>query len=119
MRVLEEEEFERVGGTKTIKVDVRIIATTNRDIVDEVKEGNFRQDLFYRLNVIPQYIPPLRERTEDIPLLVDYYFNKYRKENQSEVKSISKEAIKALCEYSWPGNIRELKNMVQRAVLNG
>ncbi|MGR3317809.1 MAG: sigma-54-dependent transcriptional regulator [Candidatus Anammoxibacter sp.] len=117
LRVLEEEEFERVGGTKTIKVDVRIIATTNRDIVDEIKKGNFRQDLFYRLNVIPQYIPPLRERTEDIPLLVDYFFNKYKKEGQGKVKSISEEAIKALCEYRWPGNIRELKNMVQRAVL--
>ncbi|MGR3179071.1 MAG: sigma-54-dependent transcriptional regulator [Candidatus Anammoxibacter sp.] len=117
LRVLEEEEFERVGGTKTIKVDVRIVATTNRDIVTEIKNGNFRQDLFYRLNVIPQYIPPLRERTEDIPLLVEYFFNKYKKECQSKVKFISKEAIKALCEYSWPGNIRELKNMVQRAVL--
>ncbi|MGR3219779.1 MAG: sigma-54-dependent transcriptional regulator [Candidatus Anammoxibacter sp.] len=117
LRVLEEEEFERVGGTKTIKVDVRIIATTNRDIVDEIKQGNFRQDLFYRLNVIPQYVPPLRERREDIPLLVDYFFNKYKKEGQGKVKSISKEALTALCEYRWPGNIRELKNMVQRAVL--
>ena len=117
LRVLEEEEFERVGGSKTIKVDVRIIATTNRDIVEEVNKGNFRQDLFYRLNVIPQFIPPLRERREDIPLLVDYYLNKYRKEGLGVVKSVSKSAMDTLSEYSWPGNIRELKNVVHRAVL--
>lgn len=117
LRVLEEEEFERVGGTKTIKVDVRIIATTNRDIVDEVNKGKFRQDLFFRLNVIPQYIPPLRERREDIALLVDYFLDKYRKEGQCKVKSVTKEAVKALCGYRWPGNVRELKNMIHRAVL--
>lgn len=117
LRVLEEEEFERVGGTRTIKVDVRIIATTNRNIVDEVNKGRFRQDLFYRLNVVPQYIIPLRERKEDIPLLVDYFLNKYRKEGQNIVKTINDNALRALCEYPWPGNVRELKNMVHRAVL--
>lgn len=117
LRVLEEEEFERVGGVKTIKVDVRIIATTNRDIVDEVDKGSFRQDLFYRLNVIPQYIPPLRERKEDIPLLVNYFLEKYKKEGQCRVDTINKEAMQSLCEYKWTGNVRELKNMVHRAVL--
>lgn len=117
LRVLEEEEFERVGGSKTIKVDVRIIATTNRDIVEEVNNGNFRQDLFYRLNVIPQYVAPLRERDKDIQLLSNYFFEKFKKEAQTSVKSISPEAMDALCAYNWPGNVRELKNMVHRAVL--
>lgn len=117
LRVLEEEEFERVGGTKTIKVDVRIIATTNRDIVEEVNNGNFRQDLFYRLNVIPQYVAPLRERGDDIVLLAGYFFKKFKKESQSCVKSISSKAMQALCEYNWPGNVRELRNMVHRAIL--
>ncbi len=117
LRVLEEEEFERVGGSKTIKVDVRIIATTNRDIVEEVKKGNFRQDLYYRLNVIPQYVAPLRERKGDIRLLSNYFLDKFKAEANGSAKSISPEAMKALCEYDWPGNVRELRNMVHRAVL--
>lgn len=117
LRVLEEEEFERVGGSRTIKVDVRIVATTNRDMLDEIKKERFRQDLFYRLNVIPQYIPPLRERSEDVPLLANYFLDKYRKESQTEVRTIADSAMTDLCAYSWPGNVRELRNMIQRAVL--
>lgn len=117
LRVLEEEEFERVGGARTIKVDVRIIATTNRDIVEEVNRGNFRQDLYYRLNVITQYVSPLRERKEDIPLLSNYFLEKFKKETKSSVESINDEAMKALCEYEWPGNVRELRNMIHRATL--
>jgi DNA-binding NtrC family response regulator len=119
LRVLEEEEFERVGGEKTIKIDVRIVATTNRNLMDEIQKGEFREDLFYRLNVVPIYLPPLRERQEDVPLLVDYYLKKYSSENGIVVKSIDREAMDYLCNYSWPGNIRELRNVIQRAVVMG
>lgn len=119
LRVLEEEEFERVGGEKTIKIDVRIVATTNRNLMKEVLEGRFREDLFYRLNVVPIYLPPLRERSEDIPLLVDYYLKKYSIENNAMVKAISDEAMDYLCQYDWPGNVRELRNAIHRAVVMG
>ncbi|HHT9111936.1 MAG TPA: sigma-54-dependent transcriptional regulator [Candidatus Wunengus sp. YC65] len=119
LRVLEEEEIERVGGEKTIKIDVRIVATTNRNLMNEIQKGTFREDLFYRLNVVPIYLPPLRERRDDIPLLVDYYLRKYSLENNAVVKSIDKEAMDYLCQYNWPGNIRELKNIIQRAVVMG
>jgi transcriptional regulator with PAS, ATPase and Fis domain len=119
LRVLEEEEFERVGGEKTIKIDVRIVATTNRNLMDEIHKGTFREDLFYRLNVVPIHLPPLRERREDIPLLVDFYLKKYSLENNAIVKSIDKEAMDYLCQYHWPGNVRELKNVIQRAVVMG
>lgn len=117
LRVLEEEEFERVGGTKTLKIDTRIIATTNRNLRAEVEEGDFREDLFFRLNVVPIILPPLRERSEDIPLLVDYFLNEFKKESPSPVKSVSKEAMDLLCEYNWPGNIRELRNLMQRTIV--
>lgn len=119
LRVLEEEEFERVGGEKTIKVDVRVIATTNRNLMDEIQKGTFREDLFYRLNVVPIHLPPLRERREDIPLLVDYYLKKYGLENDSIVKSVDQEAMDYLCCHDWPGNVRELKNVIQRAIVMG
>ncbi|HHT9145334.1 MAG: sigma-54 dependent transcriptional regulator [Candidatus Brocadiaceae bacterium] len=119
LRVLEEEEIERVGGEKTIKIDVRIVATTNRNLMNEIQKGTFREDLYYRLNVVPIYLPPLRERRGDIPLLVDYYLRKYSLENNAVVKSIDKEAMDYLCQYNWPGNIRELKNIIQRAVVMG
>lgn len=119
LRVLEEEEFERVGGEKTIKIDVRIVATTNRNLIEEIHKGTFREDLFYRLNVVPVHLPPLRERREDIPLLVDYYLKKYSIENDTIVKSADKETIDYLCQYNWPGNVRELKNVIQRAVVMG
>ncbi len=119
LRVLEEEEFERVGGEKTIKIDVRVVATTNRNLMKEVQEGRFREDLFYRLNVVPIYLPPLRERVEDVPLLVDYYLKKYSIENNATVKAISDEAMDYLCKYDWPGNVRELRNIIHRAVVMG
>ncbi|MBM4055529.1 MAG: sigma-54-dependent Fis family transcriptional regulator [Planctomycetes bacterium] len=119
LRVLEEEEFERVGGEKTIKIDVRIVATTNRDLTKEIQKGTFREDLFYRLNVVPIHLPPLRERREDIPLLIKSYLKKYSSENNSCVKSIAKDAMDYLCQYNWPGNVRELKNIIQRAVVMG
>lgn len=119
LRVLEEEEFERVGGEKTIKIDVRIVATTNRNLMEEIHKGTFREDLFYRLNVVPIFLPPLRERREDIPLLVDYYLKKYSLENNAVVKSIDKETMNYLCQYNWPGNVRELKNIMQRVVVMG
>ncbi len=119
LRVLEEEEFERVGGEKTIRINVRIVATTNRNLVNEIREGTFREDLFYRLNVVPIYLPPLRERREDIPLLINYYIKKYSLENTATVKSLDKDAMEYLCQYNWPGNIRELRNVIQRAVVMG
>ncbi|KAB2835868.1 MAG: sigma-54-dependent Fis family transcriptional regulator [Candidatus Brocadia sp.] len=117
LRVLEEEEFERVGGEKTIKIDVRIVATTNRNLLEEIHKGTFREDLFYRLNVVPIYLPPLRERREDIPLLVDYYLKKYCIENNVTVKAMDTAIMDYFCQYNWPGNVRELKNVIQRAVV--
>ncbi len=119
LRVLEEEEFERVGGEKTIKINVRIVATTNRNLMEEIQKGTFREDLFYRLNVVPIYLPPLRERRVDIPLLVDYYLKKYSLENDTAIKSVDEETLAYLCQCDWQGNVRELKNIMQRAVIMG
>ncbi len=117
LRVLQEREFERVGDTKTIKVDVRIIAATNRDLENAMNEGKFRQDLFYRLNVIPIEVPPLRERKDDIPILVSHFVNKFSKEMEKSIQGVDEEAIKRLQAYHWPGNIRELENIIQRAIV--
>lgn len=119
LRVLQEKEFTRVGGTKPIKVDLRIIAASNRDLTQSVKDKEFREDLYYRLKVIHIHIPPLRQRKEDISLLVHHFINKYCEEYQGEkkLKSISPEAIKVLENYDWPGNVRELENVMERAVV--
>ncbi len=116
LRVLQEKEIERIGGEKTIKVDVRIIAATNRDLKKLVDEGKFREDLYYRLNVIPIYIPSLRERKEDIPLLVEYFLDMYNKKHKKNVR-ISPEAIKVMIDYEWSGNVRELENLIERLVI--
>ena len=114
LRVIQEKEFERVGGVSTIKVDVRIISATNKKLVEEIANNNFREDLYYRLNVIPISVPSLRERKEDIPLLANYFLKKSSKNNKMAIKSISEDGMKVLLEYSWPGNIRELENLVER-----
>ncbi|MBI3804343.1 MAG: sigma-54-dependent Fis family transcriptional regulator [Nitrospirae bacterium] len=116
LHVVETRAFERVGGTKTVKVDVRIIAATNRDLQEEVRTGRFRGDLFYRLNVIPIHLPPLRERLEDIPILVEHFLEKFRQEGRRHVQ-ISPEATQKLMEYDYPGNVRELENLLERAVI--
>jgi two-component system NtrC family response regulator len=117
LRVLQEMEFERVGGTKTIKVDVRVLSASNRKIKEVVEEGNFREDLFYRLNVINIEVPSLRERPEDIRLLVEHFIEKYRQDEGKERIELSPEAWKTLYSYSWPGNVRELENVIERAVV--
>ena len=117
LRVLEQEEFERVGGSKTLKVDVRIIATTNRDLEQEIEKNNFRQDLYFRLNVIPVIVPPLRERREDIPVLAEYFLKKYKSGIDTPLTRISKEAIDILAQYDWPGNVREMKNLIHRCTV--
>ncbi len=117
LRVIETQEFQRVGGSKKIRVDVRIIAATNKELHEEVKKGNFREDLFYRLNVIPLHIPPLRERKEDIPLLVDYFLEEFSQEYKKTRKRLTEEAMQVLINYDWPGNVRELKNVIERLVI--
>jgi len=117
LRVLQEMEFERVGGTKTIKVDVRVLSASNRDLKEDIDNGLFREDLFYRLNVIQIEVPPLMERAEDIRLLVKHFIEKYGKDEGKNVIDLSPEAWKALYNYSWPGNIRELENIIERAVV--
>ncbi|KPK95883.1 hypothetical protein AMJ80_03045 [bacterium SM23_31] len=117
LRVLQEKEFERVGDHTSISVDVRVIATTNRDIKEEIKNGRFRDDLYYRLNVIPIVLPPLKERKKDIPLLVDHFINKYNTEHNRNVKCVTDEAMELLMRLDWPGNVRELENRVERAVI--
>ncbi len=117
LRVLQEREFERVGGQKTLKVDVRLIAATNQNLAQAVKDGQFREDLFYRLNVINILLPPLRERREDIPLLVEYFVERFCKENGQEIKNVAPEVLGILTDYSWPGNIRELHNCLESAVV--
>ena len=117
LRVLQEKSFERVGGTENITVDVRVIAATNKDLKEEVSKGRFREDLFYRLNVIPFHVPPLRERREDVPLLLSHFLKEFARETAREVPVISKEAVEILCAYRWPGNVRELRNMVERLVI--
>lgn len=119
LRVLQEREFERVGGTQTIKVDIRIIAATNRDLRKAIDDGSFRQDLYYRLDVVSFPMPPLRERPEDIPLLANYFMLKHSSKCKREVREVSKEAQICLSNYSWPGNVRELENAIERAVVLG
>ena len=117
LRVLQEREFERLGGNQTIKVDVRVIAATNRDIEQAVKEGKFREDLYYRLNVVPLAIPSLRERREDIPALLDHFIKKYGDENRKTISGMAAEARDLLMRYPYPGNVRELENIIERAVV--
>lgn len=116
LRVLQEHEIKRVGGTETIKVDVRIVAATNKDLERMVEEKKFREDLYYRLNVVSIYLPPLRERPEDIPLLVDHFLRKYATQDQKPLVHIAPEALDLLTKYRWPGNVRELENVIERAV---
>jgi DNA-binding NtrC family response regulator len=117
LRVLQEQEFERLGNTRTIHVNVRIVAATNRDLAQMTKEKQFREDLYFRLNVFPIHLPPLRERTGDIPLLVRHYIDKYSQRMNKRVETIPPEAMAALSSYSWPGNIRELQNFIERSVI--
>ena len=117
LRVIQDGEFERLGGPKTIKVNVRIIASTNRTLEEEIRKGRFREDLFYRLNVFPITIPPLRQRKEDIPLLVDYFVAKFNKKTGKKIETMSKDTLNILQEYDWPGNVRELESIVERAVI--
>ena len=117
LRVLQEKEFERVGGNRTIKTDVRVIAATNKDLCREVNEGRFRMDLFYRLNVFPVQVPPLRERVHDIPVLVDYFAARFAARTGKKLSQIEKQSLSAMQQYSWPGNIRELQNVVERCVI--
>ncbi|HKL27006.1 MAG TPA: sigma-54 dependent transcriptional regulator [Desulfuromonadales bacterium] len=117
LRILQERKFERVGGNKTIEVDVRVIAATNKDIEEEIAEGRFREDLFYRLNVIPFHVPPLRERRKDIPLLVNHFLAHFCRKESREIKFMEPEAMDYLVDYNWPGNVRELKNLIERVVI--
>jgi transcriptional regulator with GAF, ATPase, and Fis domain len=117
LRVIQHNEFERLGSSHTVKVDVRIVATTNRDLEKEVREGRFRQDLYYRLNVFPITVPPLRQRKEDIPLMVQAFTERYSRKMGKQITSIQDEMMKALQNYPWPGNVRELENIIERAVI--
>jgi formate hydrogenlyase transcriptional activator len=115
--VLQDQEFERLGGTKTIRVNVRLVAATNRDLAQAVNERQFRSDLFYRLNVFPIRVPPLRERTGDIPMLVQYFVQKFARRMGKQVESVPAELIREFESWDWPGNIRELENFIERSVI--
>ncbi|MCA9522329.1 MAG: sigma-54-dependent Fis family transcriptional regulator [Myxococcales bacterium] len=117
LRVLQEAAFERLGGTQTLRVDLRIVAASNRDLAQEVRRGRFRDDLFYRLNVIAITLPPLRERADDVPLLCHHFLKRYAQKNNKTIRGISKEAMELLIDYDWPGNVRELENTIERAVV--
>lgn len=117
MRFLQERELERIGGTKTIKVDVCVICATNRNLEKAIADGDFREDLFYRINVFPLFIPTLRDRRNDIPLLVDHFIEKFNVRNGTTIKRITTSSINMLMVYSWPGNIRELENLIERACI--
>ena len=119
LRVIQERTFEKVGSDTTVTVDIRILAATNRDIEKQVEKGEFRRDLYYRLNVLPLYIPPLRQRPEDIPLLADFFLKKYMKKTKNQFNGFSQEAMEAMLSYSWPGNVRELENSIERACIIG
>ncbi len=117
LRVIQEREFMQVGSQKRIKLDIRIIASSNRDLNEAIKAGTFREDLYYRLSVIPIHLPPLRERTGDIALLVDHFLRKYSQKGHREVTGISSQAMKLLSDYGWPGNVRELEHTIERIVI--
>jgi two-component system NtrC family response regulator/two-component system response regulator HydG len=117
LRVLELGTFQRVGGTSTLKVDVRVICATNKDLSHAVHEKIFREDLFYRINVVPVHIPPLRERKADIPLLANYFLRRYATDAKKNILGISRSAMNILCQYDWPGNVRELANTIENAVI--
>jgi len=117
LRAIQNNEFERLGSSHTVKVDTRIVATTNRNLEEEVRKGRFRQDLYYRLNVFPITVPPLRQRKEDIPLMVQVFIERYSRKLGKQITSIQKETMKALQEYPWPGNVRELESVIERAVI--
>jgi len=117
LRVLEEHTLVRLGGKKPIKVDFRLLTATNEDLEQAVREGRFREDLYYRIHVVPMFVPPLRERTEDIPLLTDYFLNVHCAKNHLPLKRVSEEVLLAMKRYPWPGNVRELENVVQRLVV--
>ena len=117
LRVLQEKEIQKVGSDKVKNIDVRVIVATNKDLEKEVEKGAFRQDLFYRLNVINVKVPPLRDRADDIPLLAQKFLNKYAKENKKDIKGFTPMAMDALVKYSWPGNVRELENIIERAII--
>ena len=117
LRALQEQQFTRVGGTKLIKVDVRVIAASNKDLLKEIEKGGFREDLFYRLNVVPIVVPPLRDRREDVPLLVKHFLNVHTEEQGLKIKQISPEAMSIFAQYEWPGNIRELRNLIERLMI--
>ena len=118
LRVIQDGEFERLGSSHTIKIDVRIIAATNRNLEEEVQKGRFREDLWYRLNVFPITMPPLRDRLDDIPLLVDFFVKKITKRMGKSIEIIPTRVMNALKDYQWPGNVRELENVLERAVIN-
>jgi transcriptional regulator with PAS, ATPase and Fis domain len=115
--VLQEREIERVGGTRSIKIDVRIIAATNTNLKDAVSRGTFREDLYYRLNVVPIVVPPLRERAQDVPLLAEHFLRRDTRDFNKRIEGLSPEAVAALQAYRWPGNVRELKNVIERCVV--
>jgi len=117
LRVLEGQEFQRVGGLKTLKADVRVIAASNKDLPDEIRKGAFREDLYYRLNVIPLTVPPLRERTDDIPRLVRHFLHEFSTEYGQKTKTIDDDALDLFVRYRWPGNVRELRNIIERLVI--
>jgi transcriptional regulator with GAF, ATPase, and Fis domain len=117
LRVIQDGEFERLGSPHTMKVDVRIIVSTSRNLREEIKEGRFREDLFYRLNVFPLTIPPLRQRLDDVPLLVDHFVKKFSRKMGKQITTIPREVMKTLQNYAWPGNIRELEHVIERAMI--
>jgi transcriptional regulator with PAS, ATPase and Fis domain len=117
LRVLQEKKFERVGGTKTIHVDVRIIAATNKNLTTAINKGKFREDLYYRLNVIPMKVPPLKQRKSDIPLLIDHFLKKFQKGAEKKITGFSPEAMDAMLKYDWPGNVREVENVIKRLTI--
>ncbi len=117
LRVLQEREFERLGGNQSIRADVRVISATNRDLPTAIAAGTFRRDLFYRLNIFPIEIPPLRQRKEDIPMLVEYFIDRYARKAGKTIRTIEKSTLELLQSYSWPGNIRELQNVVERSLI--
>jgi two-component system nitrogen regulation response regulator NtrX len=117
LRVLEGQEFQRVGGTKTLKADVRVVAASNKNLADEIRKGAFREDLYYRLNVIPLSVPPLRERADDIPRLVRHFLQEFSTEYGQKTKTIDDDALDLFVRYQWPGNVRELRNIIERLII--